>query len=161
YGIMYVDEDGNKKGCVICHSSIGSIERWMYALLEEALKKDKPSFPFWLSPTQVRLIPVGEEFLKDCRSIADALAVRVDIDDTDDSVGKKIRNAEREWVNMIVVFGDKERTSGKLPVRLRSGEMKIMTLEQLVEETDRLSSGYPRASLPLPMLLSKRPVFRG
>ena len=161
YGLLFVDEDGGKKGCIICHSSIGSIERWMYVLLEEALKMEKPCFPFWLSPTQIRLIPVGEEFLDDCRSLAGEVDARVDIDDTDDSVGKKIRNAEREWINMIIVIGDKERSSGQLPVRLRSGEMKVMTKERLMEEVGKLSEGYPKAGLPLPMLLSKRPVFRG
>jgi threonyl-tRNA synthetase len=161
YGIVYVDEDGKKKGCIICHSSIGSIERWVYVLLEEALKQKKPSFPFWLSPTQVRLIPVSESFLPDCEALAGRLDARVDIDDSDDSVGKKIRNAEREWINMIIVVGEKERSSGQYPVRLRSGEMKVMTMEQLIEEIGRLSEGYPRARLPLPVLLSKRPIFRG
>ncbi|UCE92218.1 MAG: threonine--tRNA ligase [Methanobacteriota archaeon] len=161
YGIVYVDEDGGRKGCIICHSSVGSIERWMYVLLEEALKQEKPSFPFWLSPTQVRLIPVGESFLKDCEELAGAIDARVDIDDTDDSVGKKIRNAEREWINMIIVVGEKELASGQLPVRLRSGEMKAMTLDQLRGETEQLLEGYPRAPLPLPRLLSKRPIFRG
>lgn len=161
YGIVYVDADGKKKGCVICHSSIGSIERWMYALLEEALKKEKPELPFWLSPTQIRLIPVGKEYIEDCSRIADALDARTDIDDTDEKVGKKIRNAEMEWINMIIVVGEKERTSGVLPVRLRSGEQKMMTIEQLKAEVARLMKGYPRAKLPLPRLLSKRPTFRG
>ena len=62
---------------------------------------------------------------------------------------------------MIVVVGDKERSSGQLPVRLRSGEMKVMTKDQLAEEVSKLSEGYPRAGLALPLLLSKRPVFRG
>ena len=161
YGIVYVGEDGKKKGCIICHSSIGSIERWVYVLLEEALKQKKPSFPFWLAPTQVRLIPVSEAFLPDCEKLADSLGVRVDIDDSDDSVGKKIRNAEREWVNMIVVVGEKERSSGEFPVRMRSGEMKTFTQDALRSEVDSLSSGYPRAPLPLPRLLSRRPIFRG
>ena len=161
YGIVYVDEDGKRKGCIICHSSIGSIERWMYVLLEEALKQQKPSFPFWLAPTQIRLIPVGESFQKDCEDILNAIDARVDIDDTDDSVGKEIRNAEREWINMIIVVGEKERSSGQFPVRLRSGEMKVMSLDQLREEVGRLLEGYPRAPLPLPKLLSKRPIFRG
>jgi threonyl-tRNA synthetase len=161
YGIVFVDEDGKKKGCIICHSSIGSIERWVYVLLEEALKQKKPSFPFWLSPTQVRLVPVSESFLPDCESLIKELSARVDIDDTDDSVGKKIRNAEREWVNMIIVIGDKERSSGQYPVRLRSGDMKVMTKEQLADEIRGLSEGYPSARLPLPVMLSKRPVFRG
>jgi threonyl-tRNA synthetase len=161
YGIVYTDADGTKRGCIICHSSIGSIERWIYVLLEEALKQKKPSLPFWLAPTQVRLVPVGEEFVADCEVLADALPGRVDIDDSDDSVGKKIRKAEKEWINLIVVMGEKEKSSGQLPIRMRSGEMKVMTKEQLVEEIARLSEGYPTMRLPLPRMLSKRPVFRG
>lgn len=162
YGILYVDADGKKKGCIICHSSIGSIERWMYALLEEALKHDKPALPFWIAPTQVRLIPVGSEFVEECERIAEALApVRVDVDDMDDKVGKKIRNAEMEWINMIIVYGDREKSSGVLPVRMRSGEVINMTLEKLKKETANLSKGYPNARLPLPRRLSRRPVFRG
>jgi threonyl-tRNA synthetase len=161
YGIVYVDHDGKKKGCIICHSSIGSIERWIYVLLEEALKHEKPSLPFWISPTQIRVIPVGEDFLPDCEKLAGQLDARVDIDDRDDKVGKKIRNAEMEWINMIIVLGDKERASGQIPVRMRSGEVKVMTVEQIKAEVQRLSGDYPKARLPLPRLLSKRPVFRG
>jgi len=161
YGIVYVDADGAKRGCIICHSSIGSIERWIYLLLEEALKKEKPVLPFWLSPTQVRIIPVGEEFHQDCMKLADSLPGRVDIDDTDDKVGKKIRNAEREWVPMIIVLGEKERGSGKVPVRMRSGELTEMSAEELAKEITDLSGDYPRARLPLPRMLSRRPVFRG
>lgn len=161
YGIVYTDADGKRKGCIICHSSIGSIERWIYMLLEEALKKDKPALPFWLAPTQIRLIPVGQEYIPDCERLAASLDARVDIDDLDDKVGKKIRNAEMEWINMIIVVGEKERASGVYPVRLRSGEQIPMTLEQLRAEVRRLSEGYPKARLPLPALLSKRPVFRG
>ncbi|MCJ7606240.1 MAG: His/Gly/Thr/Pro-type tRNA ligase C-terminal domain-containing protein, partial [Thermoplasmata archaeon] len=109
----------------------------------------------------VRLVPVGEEFVADCEVLADALPGRVDIDDSDDSVGKKIRKAEKEWINLIVVMGEKEKSSGQLPIRMRSGEMKVMTKEQLMEEIARLSEGYPTMRLPLPRMLSKRPVFRG
>jgi len=161
YGIVYIDAKGEKRGCIICHSSIGSIERWIYLLLEEALKKEKPALPFWLSPTQVRIIPVGEEFLPDCTKLADSLPGRVDIDDTDDKVGKKIRNAEREWVPMIIVLGEKERGSGKVSVRMRSGELKEMSAEDLAKEIKDLSGDYPKARLPLPRMLSRRPVFRG
>ncbi|MCJ7562557.1 MAG: His/Gly/Thr/Pro-type tRNA ligase C-terminal domain-containing protein, partial [Thermoplasmata archaeon] len=76
-------------------------------------------------------------------------------------VGKKIRNAEREWIPIIIVLGEKERASEKIPVRFRSGEMKEMTKEELAEEIERLSGSYPKARLPLPRMLSKRPVFRG
>jgi threonyl-tRNA synthetase len=161
YGIVYTDSDGKKKGCIICHSSIGSIERWIYVLLEEALKQAKPSLPFWIAPTQIRLIPVGHDFVGDCERLASQLDARVDIDDMDDKVGKKIRNAEMEWINMIIVVGDKEKTSGSYPVRLRSGEQSSMTLDQLKAEVEKLSTGYPKAKLPLPVHLSKRPIFRG
>jgi threonyl-tRNA synthetase len=161
YGIVYADSDGKKKGCIICHSSIGSIERWIYVLLEEALKHEKPALPFWIAPTQIRLIPVNEEFVGDCDRLADQIDARVDIDDMDDKVGKKIRNAEMEWINMIIVVGEKEEASGQFPVRMRSGDQKMMTLEQLKTEVATLSKGYPRARLPLPRYLSKRPSFRG
>lgn len=161
YGIVYTDSDGKKKGCIICHSSIGSIERWIYVLLEEALKHEKPALPFWIAPTQIRLIPVNEEFVGDCDKLADQITARVDVDDMDDKVGKKIRNAEMEWINMIIVVGEKEKASGQFPVRMRSGEQKMMTLEQLRAEVARLSKGYPAARLPLPRHLSKRPAFRG
>ena len=161
YGIVYADADGKKKGCIICHSSIGSIERWIYVLLEEALKHEKPALPFWISPTQIRLIPVGAEFVPDCEKLASQIDARVDVDDMDDKVGKKIRNAEMDWINMIIVVGEKERTSGQYPVRLRSGEQKVMSLDQIKAEVERLSKNYPKARLPLPRYLSKRPTFRG
>jgi len=161
YGIVYADANGKKKGCIICHSSIGSIERWIYVLLEEALKHEKPALPFWISPTQIRLIPVGAEFIPDCEKLASQIDARVDVDDMDDKVGKKIRNAEMDWINMIIVVGQKERTSGQYPVRLRSGEQKVMSLDQIKAEVERLSKNYPKARLPLPRYLSKRPTFRG
>ncbi len=160
YGITYVDENGEEKGCIICHTSVGSIERWIYSILEDALKKEKPEFPFWLSPTQVRIIPVGEGFVDDCVSLARSLPGRVDVDDRDATLGKKIREAEREWVNIIVVYGEKERETGKLSVRLRSGEKKTMTVEELADRIKELQGDYPFRPLPLPMLLSKRPQFR-
>lgn len=110
---------------------------------------------------EIRLIPVGHDFVGDCERLASQLDARVDIDDMDDKVGKKIRNAEMEWINMIIVVGDKERISGSYPVRLRSGEQRSMTLDQLKAEVEKLSTGYPKAKLPLPVHLSKRPIFRG
>lgn len=161
YGITYTDSDGSKKGCIICHCSIGSIERWIYSLLEDALKKDKPELPFWLAPTQIRLIPVGEEYVKDCLTIADALPGRIDVDDRDMNVGKKIREAEREWINLIIVYGEKEQASGKLPVRLRSGEIKELGLKDLKYEIDAGIRGYPYDDLAMPKKLSQRLIFKG
>jgi threonyl-tRNA synthetase len=150
---------------ILHQSPSGAIERVIYALLEKAhmksLQGEKPVLPFWLAPTQLRLIPVREEFVEDCQAIANALPGRIDIDDRDEKVGKKIRNAEREWINLIVVFGEKEQASGKLSVRSRSGEILEMGLKELKHEIDAGLSGYPFLALPLPQLLSKRIIFRG
>jgi len=161
YGITYFDENGESKGCIINHSSIGSIERWIYAILEEALKKEKPELPLWLAPTQVRFIPVGAEFVDDCVKLAKSLDARADVDDRDDSVSKKIRDAEREWINMIIVFGQKEKEGNKLPVRFRSGEVKEMALDDIQRTIETELKHRPFRKLTLPMLLSKRIIFRG
>lgn len=161
YGITYFDEKGEPKGCIICHSSIGSIERWIYAILEEALKLEKPELPFWLAPTQIRFVPIGDEFVDDCVKLAKELDARTDVDDRGDKVSKKIRDAEREWINMIIVYGQKERDGDTLPVRLRSGEVKDMTLDEIREITKKKLEGRPFKKLTLPMFLSKRIVFRG
>ncbi len=169
YGIRYVDERGKKKGCIILHSSMGSIERWMYATLEEAAKAQKagkaPSLPLWLSPTQVRIIPLADRHIKSCKRIADTLekaCVRVDIDDRSETVSKKVRDAEREWINFIVVLGDKELKRKKLPVRVRGKKaLKPMTVKELAAEVAKQTKGMPFRPLALPKLLSMRPIFVG
>jgi len=165
YGITYAAEDGTKKGCIIAHSSIGSIERWIYQILEHALKKEKPTLPLWLAPTQVRIIPVSNDFIEDCENLVNKIKGRVDVDDRDMSLGKKIREAEHEWVNIILVYGEKEAKSGSLALRIRSGskevEQKEMRLDDLNEFIAWNTKGYPYRGLALPVRLSKRPIFRG
>jgi threonyl-tRNA synthetase len=161
YGITYTDADGKDKPCVIGHCSVGSVERWIYTVLENALKMEKPALPFWLAPTQIRLLPVAGDFVKDCEQLASAIHARVDIDDRDEKVGRKIRDAEKEWINMIIVVGEKEKTSGTFPVRFRTGEVKEFTVDQLKAEVSRLQGDYPFDGLPLPVHLTKRPIFRG
>jgi threonyl-tRNA synthetase len=166
FDITYVDSDGVKKHPLLLHASIpGAIDRNLYAILEkEAIKMKqgkKGRFPFWLAPTQIRLIPVSGEFIPDCEKIAVQLPARVDIDDRDEKVGRKIRDAEKEWVSMILVYGGKEKESGMLPVRFRSGEIKDYVVEDLIVEVNEKSKEYPFIGLTLPALLSKRPIFRG
>ena len=161
YGITYADRDGKKKGCVITHSSIGSLERWIYGFLEEALKKDKPSLPFWLAPTQVRLIPVSSAFVGDCTKLAGELGARADIDDREEKLTRKIRDAETEWVSMIVVYGEKEKKDGKLPVRMRDGKVISLSVDELRNMIKDEMKGYPFRRLAVPMLISKNVVFHG
>ena len=169
YGIFYVDERGERRGCIILHSSMGSIERWIYAALEEAAKSRKagkvPSLPFWLSPTQVRLVPVNERHLKFCLKLSDSLEnaeIRVDIDDRGETVAKRVRNAEREWVPYVIVIGDKEVKTKKLPARIRGvKDLKVLTVRGLAAEIARKTQGMPFRPLALPRLLSMRPIFVG
>ncbi len=168
YGINYIDSDGNKEPCIIIHSSMGSLERWMYALLEEAhnmkLKGLPPSLPVWLSPTQIRLIPVSHKHLTYCDNLSDKIEsnrIRVDIDDRNETVEKRIRDAETSWVPYILAIGDNEVNSGIYKVRVRTERViKDMTYEQLIEEvTDKIKNKPYRKSY-LPRYLSKRIKFR-
>jgi len=90
YGIRYIDSDGSSKGCIICHSSIGSIERWIYSIFEVALKKERPTLPLWLSPAQLRLVPVTEEYFEYCDSLKFD-NIRVEIDNRNERIGKKFQ----------------------------------------------------------------------
>ncbi len=116
YGITYMDSDNKKKNPIILHlSPSGAIERVMYALLEKADMEAKagrnPMLPLWLCPTQARFIPVSDKFLKQTEKLADEVAsegIRADVDDRSESVQKKVRDAEVEWVPYSVVIGERE-----------------------------------------------------
>ncbi|MEA1905026.1 MAG: threonine--tRNA ligase [Candidatus Hadarchaeota archaeon] len=169
YGIFYTDEEGKKRGCIILHSSMGSIERWMYAMLEEAAKQIKagrpPTIPLWLAPTQIRLCVVNESLIPFAEEIASQFEehqIRVDIDDREESVNKKIRDAEVEWISLIIVIGSKEKKGGRFQVRFREDRsMREMGLEEIVEFVKSRTKGYPFRPLSLPKLMSRRPIFVG
>ena len=166
YGIEYVDEDGTKKNPIILHNSpSGAIERVMYALMEKAAKTSKtggvPSFPLWLAHTQVRIISVGKEHVQYCDNLLSQLTsaqIRADLDDRDESVGKKIRESETEWIRYTVVVGDKEVASDKLVVRDRlEGKQREITLQELIDEVKAQTGDKPYLPLNLPRYLSARP----
>ena len=176
FDITYADEKGEKQHPLILHTSIsGSIDRCVYALLErEAIKikqGKKPMFPLWLSPTQIRFIPVGDEFISDCEKFIDKLNkiseyhhVRSDIDDREESVARKIRDAEKEWIPVIIVVGEKEKDSKKFTPRFRSDSVGDSNKAYSVKELHKLittqTKGFPQEMLPLPAYLSKRPKFK-
>ena len=170
YDINYVDEKGEKHHPLILHCSpSGAIERDVYALLEKAYKDQQsgrpPMLPLWLSPTQVRLIPMSDDFFKDVEKLSEDIerhCVRVDIDDRSMTLQKRIREAEMEWVPYIVVVGKREIDSGLLAVRDRkTGELRKLKLDELLGEMEKAVSGKPFKPLPLPKLVSKRPQFYG
>lgn len=169
YGITYVNEKGEKEYPIILHCSpSGAIERVIYALLEKAYmkieKNEKPMFPIWLSPTQVRIIPVKSDYLEDALELMKKLEesdVRVDVDDRDETVERKIRDAETEWIPYVVVYGEREKKSGVLSVRVReTGKLEKMRVEELAEKIREAVKNRPFKKLPLPKLLSRRPSFR-
>ncbi|NOZ81952.1 MAG: hypothetical protein GXO63_02260, partial [Candidatus Micrarchaeota archaeon] len=164
FGIKYTDKDNQQKHPVILHTAIiGTIERYLYTIFDTALKEKNPVLPLWLSPVQVRLCPVNDSFIDYCTEIADRLEknrIRVDIDDREESVQKKIRDAEIEWVPMIIVVGNKEKETGKLAVRFRkTGEVREMDIDELVQTVKNETEGYPFKPLPLPRFVSQRPRF--
>lgn len=166
YGMTFVGSDGERHFPLILHQSTsGAIERLIYSQLEMASMRSKqglkPSLPFWLAPTQVRLLPVKDEFVEDCLALSSKLPGRVDVDDRDITVGKKIRDAEREWVPIIIVFGDQEKSSGQFKARVRGEEEAAMTADSLSRTVKDLQRDMPFEPLPLPARMSKRIIFRG
>lgn len=167
FGITYTDADGSKKHPIIIHTAIiGSIERFMCCLLEKAEKDRKagkpPMLPLWLSPVQVRVIPVSDEDLPFCEELVKRLLrerIRAELDDRDRSVSWKVRRAEESWIPYIVVVGSEERESGLLSVRIRGGGLRKMRADDLIEEIKRKTEGYPYRPLYGPMRLSKAPSF--
>jgi len=166
YNIEFVEEDGSKKNPIILHNSpSGAVERVIYALLEKSAKMSKtggtPSLPLWLSHTQVRVIPVGKEHTEYCEKVLAELSanqIRADIDDRDETVGKKIRDSETEWIRYTVVIGDKEMNSSKLMVRDRNeGKQREITLQELISEVRAQTKDKPYLPLNLPTHLSTRP----
>jgi len=170
YEITYVDEKGEKQYPLILHCSpSGAIERDIYALLEKAyreqMKGKAPMLPLWLSPTQVRLIPISDKYMDKVEEIAkkiEASCIRVDIDDTSATLQKKIREAEQEWVPYVGVIGEKEIESGMLAVRDRESRgQQNLTADELLAKIHPKIDGKPFKALPLPRSLSKRPQFHG
>ncbi|MEM2963062.1 MAG: threonine--tRNA ligase [Candidatus Anstonellales archaeon] len=168
YDIAYTDSSGRKKRPIILHASIsGSLERVVYALLESAAMKiaegKKAMLPLWLAPTQVRVIPLSEKYIDYALAIADKLSsknVRVDVDDRQETFGKKIREAEREWIPYIAVVGEKEIKENKIAVTIRkTAEKKMMEVDEVAEEIHNLTKGMPFEKLSLSILLSKRPII--
>ena len=105
---------------MIHRALLGSLERFIGILIEHY----GGAFPFWLAPVQVRIIPVGEDHRGAAEEIAKALreaGFRVDVDDRDETVGKRIRDGELEKIPKLIVYGDRE-SAESLSVRDRGGE---------------------------------------
>jgi threonyl-tRNA synthetase len=151
FNLTYIDNEGKEINPVMVHRAIlGSYERFLVLLIEHYAG----NFPVWLAPTQIKIIPVRENHNNYARKIADelkTLSIRVDLDDSDEGMGKKIRAGKNMKVPYMLVIGDKEIESGDLTLETRDNEKKpastqggeIINLENLKvklqkEITDRL-----------------------
>jgi threonyl-tRNA synthetase len=165
FGITYADENAEKKHPVILHTAvIGTIERYLYTLLDTAVGIEKTGvpghLPVWINPEQVRLMPVSGVHLDKAVKMAKELerkGIRVSVDDTDATVGKKVRRSKQDWCSYAAVIGDKEAESGELSVYVRSENAdKVMKLGELAERVKKDIGDKPFRRFYMPMMLAQR-----
>ncbi|HXH87874.1 MAG TPA: threonine--tRNA ligase [Gaiellaceae bacterium] len=133
FGLTYMGADNEEHTPVVIHRALfGSYERFLGIVIENF----GGAFPFWLAPVQLRLIPVGEqhrEAVHDLRRRVEEEGFRVDVDERDDTLGKRIRDASIEKVPYTVVYGDKE-SDDSLAVRERGGEQSNRSFGELLAD---------------------------
>ncbi len=133
FELSYTDKDGSDKSPVMIHRAIlGSFERFMMILIEHFAG----AFPLWLAPEQVRVLPISEKFVDYAGQIKDQLKqanIRVALDDSNESLGKRIRNSELYKIPFTVIVGEKEQESGTLAVRKYSqGDLGSSNVEEFI-----------------------------
>lgn len=135
FELDYIGEDGQKHRAFVVHrSSIGSIERTMAFLIE----KYAGAFPLWLAPVQVKILPIGEGHFEYAKFVDEALKkenIRVELDESNESLGKKIRNAKTEKIPYMLVLGDKEVETNKVTLESRDhGNLGQISVDELVSK---------------------------
>jgi threonyl-tRNA synthetase len=166
FNIRYHREDGTAVHPPILHCSpTGSVERVICAILENVSTQPVPALPTWLSPVQVRVVPVTEKHLAYAEEVAGAInaaQIRCDIDDRNETMGKKVREAGMDWVPYVVVIGDDEISRKELTVTVRKKSQpnkpfkEKMTTEALVSAVRKDTEGMPHRPLYTPRKLSKK-----
>jgi len=132
FGLTYMGADNTEHTPMVVHRALlGSLERFIGILTEHYAG----AFPFWLAPVQVRLIPVAEnhrEAVQELRRQLEAVGFRVDVDEREETLGKRIREAELEKIPLTIVYGDRE-SDESLAVRERGGGQSTLSLSELLE----------------------------
>ena len=136
FELSFKNEEGQEERPVVIHRAIsGSLERFMGIMIEHFAGV----FPLWIAPEQVRIVPVGEAFVDYAEDVFVEMkkhGIRVKLDDSSDSLSKKIRNAETAHVNYILVVGEQEKNSGTLAVR--NYKTKEQTNESIADFVARI-----------------------
>ncbi|MDX6542790.1 MAG: threonyl-tRNA synthetase, partial [Gaiellaceae bacterium] len=127
FGLKYVGPDNHEHDLYVVHRALyGSFERFIGILIEHY----GGAFPFWLAPVQIRFVPVSDDHAERAGAVAARIreaGYRVEVDSSDETVGKRIRNAQVEKIPFTVVFGDRE-SEDSLAVRERGGEQSNPSL---------------------------------
>ena len=166
FDITYVAEDGARRHPLLLHTSVsGSVDRTVYALLERQAMRlaggEKPAWPVWLAPIQVRLAPVSDAHVDGALRLAERIPFRVDVDDRPVKLGRKVRDAEREWVPYVLVIGNRELSGADLTIRPRQGPQLELPLDAFLERLSAETAGKPQRGANTPRSLSRRPIFVG
>ncbi len=137
FGNTFMGGDNREHTPAVIHRAVyGSFERFIGILTEHYAG----AFPVWLAPVQVRIIPVGEDHREDARRLEEALVdFRVEVDERDETVGRRIRDAEVEKIPYVIVYGDRE-SDESLAVRKRGGEQSTLSLEGLWAELSEVAT---------------------
>mgnify|MGYP001851610030 FL=1 len=139
FELEYVGEDGEKHRPVVIHRAIlGTMDRFMCFLIEET----KGAFPLWLSPVQVKILTIADRHNEYADKLAEKLerkGIRVEVDDREEKMGYKIREAQLQKVPYMIVVGDKELEEEKVSVRTRESREQVSMnkdefIEKIVEE---------------------------
>jgi threonyl-tRNA synthetase len=137
FGLTYMGADNQEHTPYVVHRALlGSLERFIGILIEHYAG----DFPLWLAPVQVRVLPVGETHRGAAAELAARLrdsGARVEVDDRDETIGRRIRDAELEKIPRVVVYGDRE-SADALAVRVRGGEHVTKSLDELIAEVGTL-----------------------
>ena len=135
FDLTYIGEDGKEHRPVVIHRAIlGSSDRFISFLIEET----KGAFPTWLAPVQVKLLPISDSQVEYCQKIKSELMknkVRVELDDRNEKIGYKIREAQLEKVPYMLVIGDKEVEANTVSVRSRKeGDIGAIKVEEFISK---------------------------
>lgn len=138
FDLICVNEKGENERIAMVHAAImGSIERYLSILIEHY----GGAFPLWLSPVQVKVLPIGEKqnaYAEDVFKTLRENNIRVELDDSDETLGKKIRNAKLEKVPYFLVIGDKEVEDKIVTLESRDGEKsKVLSVDNLLKKLNK------------------------
>ncbi len=178
YNISFIDNDGAKKHPIILHNSpSGGLERVLWGLLETAIREKErivPGFKTWLAPIQIRVLTVSDdqnEYAEKIMKLLNEQGYRTDFDDREEKLGKKIRQAEIEWIPYIIILGKKEQENESISIRKRligkpfgpkkntAEQINNIKLENLLEILEADTKGYPKYKLPIPFRKYSSKIF--